>query len=222
MCRNRSILFHTDAAQAVGKIPINVDEMFVDLMSVSGHKLYAPKGIGVLFVRRRPRARLMAEISGGGQERGMRSGTLPVPLIVALGKACEIAGEEMDKESKRLEILRDGFLSKLKKNIPDIVVNGSMSHRISGNLNIIFPGVPSSSLIKSLRDVAISNGSACSSASTEPSYVLRALGITQELASCSVRIGFGRFTNEEEIEFAVKRISDEVLLIRANHEAAAE
>ena len=222
MCRNRSILFHTDAAQAVGKIPINVDEMFVDLMSVSGHKLYAPKGIGVLFVRRRPRARLMAEISGGGQERGMRSGTLPVPLIVALGKACEIAGEEMDKESKRLEILRDGFLSKLKKNIPDIVVNGSMSHRISGNLNIIFPGVPSSSLIKSLRDVAISNGSACSSASTEPSYVLRALGITQELASCSVRIGFGRFTNEEEIEFAVKRISEEVLLIRANHEAAAE
>ncbi|PPR12543.1 MAG: Cysteine desulfurase IscS [Alphaproteobacteria bacterium MarineAlpha12_Bin1] len=222
MCRDRSILFHTDGAQAVGKIPINVDEMFVDLMSVSGHKLYAPKGIGVLYVRRRPRARLMAEISGGGQERGMRSGTLPVPLIVALGKACEIASLGMDKESKRLETLRDSFLAKLKKNIPDVAVNGSMSHRISGNLNITFPGVPSSSLIKSLTDVAISNGSACSSASSEPSYVLRALGITKELAACSVRIGFGRFTNEQEIEFALKRITEEVLLIRTNHEAAAE
>jgi len=222
LCRERGVLFHTDAAQAAGKIPLDVDDMSIDLMSVSGHKLYAPKGVGVIYVRRRPRARLLAEISGGGQERGIRSGTLAVPLIVALGAACEIADREMAQEAGRLAEFQQSMLSQLQAAVPDLVVNGDREHRFAGNLNVGFPGIDAMALMASLDDVAVSTGSACTSESVEPSYVLQALGLPHSISAGSIRIGFGRFTTQSEIDYAARRIAEEVAAQRGGQEAAAE
>jgi cysteine desulfurase len=222
LCHERGVLFHTDAAQAAGKIPLDVDDMSIDLLSVSGHKLYAPKGIGVLYIRRRPRARLLAEISGGGQERGARSGTLAVPLIFALGAACEIAGQEMDSEATRLVEFRRSMLAQLQAALPDLVVNGDMEHRITGNLNVGFPGIDALALMNALDDVAVSTGSACTSTSVEPSYVLQALGLPRSISAGSIRIGFGRFTTQSEIDYAARRIAEAVAAQRGGREAAAE
>jgi len=220
LCRDRGVLLHTDAAQAAGKIPLDVDEMSIDLMSVSGHKLYAPKGVGVIYVRRRPRARLLAEISGGGQERGIRSGTLAVPLIVAMGAACEIANQEMAQEAGRLAEFHRSMLSQLQAAVPDLVVNGDMDQRFAGNLNVGFPDTDSLALMVSLNDVAVSTGSACTSESVEPSYVLQALGLPHSISAGSIRIGFGRFTTQSEVDFAARRIAEEVSAQRGGQEAA--
>jgi len=222
LCRERGVLFHTDAAQAAGKIPLDVDEMSIDLMSVSGHKLYSPKGVGVIYVRRRPRARLLAEISGGGQERGIRSGTLAVPLIVAMGAACEIADQEMAQEAGRLAEFQRSMLSQLQAAVPDLVVNGSMEQRFPGNLNVGFPDIDAMALMASLDDVAVSTGSACTSESVEPSYVLQALGLPHSISAGSIRICFGRFTTQSEIDCAARRIAEEVAAQRGGQEAAAE
>ena len=188
--------------------------MNIDLMSISGHKLYGPMGIGALYVRRRPRVRLVPLITGGGQERGMRSGTLPTPLCVGLGKACAIAGEEMAAEGERLKMLRDRFYQRVMGELPDCFLNGDLEKRIPGNLNISFAFVEGEGLMMGLKDLAVSSGSACTSASLEPSYVLRALGVDVELAHTSLRLGFGRFTTEEEVEYAVDRIVSEVKRLR--------
>jgi cysteine desulfurase len=214
LCRKKGAFFHTDCAQAVGKIPLDVEAMNIDLMSISGHKIYGPKGIGALYVRRKPRVRLQALITGGGQERGMRSGTLPTPLCVGLGEACAIAEREMSEESKRLQKLRDRFYEAIKKELPDVYLNGSLEHRIPGNLNLSFAYVEGESLILGINDLSVSSGSACTSASLEPSYVLRALGVEEELAHTSLRIGFGRFTTEEEVDYAVKDIVEHVTKLR--------
>ena len=214
LCREKGAFFHTDAAQAFGKIPLNVEEMNIDLMSISGHKIYGPKGIGALYVRRRPRVRIEPIINGGGQERGMRSGTLPTPLVVGLGKAAEIAGKEMAAEQKRLEGLRDRFLKGIKANVRDVFLNGDAVHRIPGNLNISFAYIEGESMIMAIRDLAVSSGSACTSASLEPSYVLRALGLDEEMAHTSIRFGFGRFTTEEEIDYAIKVVAGNVAKLR--------
>jgi cysteine desulfurase len=222
LCRSRGVLFHTDAAQAAGKIPLDVDDMSIDLMSVSGHKMYAPKGVGVIYVRRRPRARLLAEISGGGQERGIRSGTLAVPLIVALGAASEIADREMTSEETRLSEFHQSMLAQLRAAVPDLVINGDLEQRFAGNLNIGFPGVDAMALMAALDDVAVSTGSACTSESVEPSYVLQALGLPRDISAGSIRIGFGRFTTQSEIDYASRRIAEEVVAQRGKQEAAAE
>ncbi len=206
LCRARGVLFHTDAAQAVGKIPLDVAAMNIDLLSISGHKLYGPKGIGALYVRRRPRVRLVPLIDGGGQERGLRSGTLPTPLCVGLGTACRIAGGEMAAEGERLTGLRDRLLAALQRSLPEAAVNGDAHHRVPGNLNLRLPGVDAEALIAALPEIAMSTGSACTSASIEPSYVLRALGLDAAAARESLRIGLGRFTTEAEIDVAVERI----------------
>ncbi|MBO6784390.1 MAG: aminotransferase class V-fold PLP-dependent enzyme [Alphaproteobacteria bacterium] len=206
ICRAHGVLLHTDAAQAAGKIPLDVNAMSIDLLSVSGHKMYAPKGIGALYVRRRPRARLLAEISGGGQERGMRSGTLPVPLVVALGEAAEIAAGEMDREGERLARLRTRMLDRLSAEVESVTVNGSLDTRVPGNLNVGFAGVDAETLMGNLPELAISTGSACTSAEVEPSYVLRALGLDDVTAGSAVRIGFGRFTTEAEVDAAADMI----------------
>ena len=218
LCRARGVYFHTDAAQAVGKIPLDVDAMSIDLLSISGHKLYGPKGIGVLYVRRRPRVRLVAQIDGGGQERGMRSGTLAPPLCVGLGEACAIAGREMEAEAERLGMLRDRLLEGLRERIAEVTVNGDLERRVPGNLNVAFDHVDGSALLTGLEDLAVSTGSACTSASIEPSYVLRALGIDDRRAFASLRIGLGRFTTAEEVDYAVGRLAEETERLR---EAAA-
>ena len=215
ICRERKVYFHTDAAQAVGKIPLDVEEMKIDLMSISGHKLYGPKGIGALFVRRRPRVRLEAMISGGGQERGMRSGTLPTPLCVGLGEACRIAQEEMGAEAERLHMLSNRFYQAIMAELPEVYLNGDPNQRIPGNLNLSFAYVEGEGLMMGIKDLALSSGSACTSASLEPSYVLRALGVDEELAHTSLRIGLGRFTTEEEVDYAAERIVSEVTRLRA-------
>jgi cysteine desulfurase len=215
ICRERKVFFHTDAAQAVGKIPLDVEAMKIDLMSISGHKIYGPKGIGALFVRRRPRVRLEALMSGGGQERGMRSGTLATPLCVGLGEACRIAAAEMGAEAERLRALRTRFFDKITAELPEVFVNGDMEHRVPGNLNMSFAYVEGEGLMMGIKDLAVSSGSACTSASLEPSYVLRALGVEEELAHTSLRIGFGRFTTEAEVDHAVSRIVGEVRRLRA-------
>jgi len=214
ICRENKVFFHTDAAQAVGKIPMDVEEMNIDLMSISGHKLYGPKGIGALYVRRRPRVRLEALISGGGQERGMRSGTLATPLCVGLGEACRIAEAEMGAEAERLHMLRDRFYDKINEELADVYLNGDFDNRIPGNLNLSFAYVEGEGLMMGIKDLAVSSGSACTSASLEPSYVLRALGVEEELAHTSLRIGIGRFTTEEEVDFAADRIAGEVKRLR--------
>jgi cysteine desulfurase len=214
ICREKKVFFHTDAAQAVGKIPLDVEAMQIDLMSISGHKIYGPKGIGALYVRRRPRVRLEAMISGGGQERGMRSGTLPTPLCVGLGEACRIAEAEMGAEAERLHALRDRLLNRITEQLPEVYVNGDLEHRIPGNLNISFAYVEGEGLMMGIKDLAVSSGSACTSASLEPSYVLRALGVEEELAHTSLRIGLGRFTTDAEVEYAADRIVGEVRRLR--------
>jgi cysteine desulfurase len=215
ICRENKIFFHTDAAQAAGKIPMDVNEMNIDLMSISGHKMYGPKGVGALFVRRRPRVRLVAQINGGGQERGMRSGTLPTPLVVGLGRAAEIAKNDMDVENERLRTLGDRFYNGIMNRLPDVYLNGDLEQRIPGNLNLSFAYVEGESLMMGIKDLSVSSGSACTSASLEPSYVLRALGVEEELAHTSLRLGIGRFTTEEEVDEAVEQICKEVERLRA-------
>jgi cysteine desulfurase len=210
ICRERGVLLHTDAAQAVGKIPIDVDAMNIDLMSISGHKIYAPKGIGALYMRRRPRARITALIDGGGQERGMRSGTLPTPLCIGLGEAAALAEAEMAGEAKRLKALRERFLSGIRRALAQTRLNGDPEQRLPGNLNLSFPGIPAPALIEACPGLALSTGSACTAAEIEPSFVLRALGLSDELAAASLRIGLGRFTTEDEVDFAVSTLAGAV------------
>ena len=214
ICRERGAFFHTDAAQAVGKIPLDVDAMHIDLMSISGHKIYGPMGIGALYVRRRPRVRLVALMDGGGQERGLRSGTLPTPLCVGLGEACAIAGREMGDEAERVAALRDRFYKGVTGRLPGVHLNGDAEKRIPGNLNLGFADVDSEGLVAGIKDLAVSSGSACTSASVEPSYVLRAIGLDDRLARGAIRVGFGRFTTEDDVDFAVDRIAGEVERLR--------
>jgi cysteine desulfurase len=221
LCHQRGALFHTDGAQAVGKIPLDVAAMGIDLMSISGHKIYGPKGIGALYVRRRPRVRLESQMDGGGQERGFRSGTLPTPLCVGLGAACALAASEMDQEAARLGELRDRLLRALMTAIPDMVLNGDMESRIPGNLNLAFPGIEAEMLLVRLKDIALSTGSACTSAAVEPSYVLRALSLDDALAGASLRIGLGRFTTGTEADYAAGRIISEICLLR-NEDSALD
>ena len=215
ICREKKAFFHTDAAQAAGKIPLDVEAMNIDLMSISGHKIYGPKGIGALYVRRKPRVRLVPLIVGGGQERGFRSGTLPTPLCVGLGEAAEIAMKEMDAESKRLAKLQARMLKGLNAKLTDIHVNGDLEHRIPGNLNIGFAYVEGESLMMGIKGLSVSSGSACTSASLEPSYVLRALGVEEDMAHTSLRIGLGRFTTEQEVDTAVDELVRHVNKLRA-------
>lgn len=215
ICREKKVFFHTDAAQAAGKIPLDVEAMNIDLMSISGHKIYGPKGIGALYVRRKPRVRLVPLIYGGGQERGFRSGTLPTPLCVGLGEAAEIAMKEMDSEAERLTRLQQRMLKGLQDRLSEIYVNGDLDHRIPGNLNISFAYVEGESLMMGIKNLAVSSGSACTSASLEPSYVLRALGVDEELAHTSLRIGLGRFTTEHEVDTAVEELVRHVNKLRA-------
>jgi len=214
ICREKGVFFHTDAAQAVGKIPIDVEDMNIDLLSLSGHKIYGPKGIGALYVRRRPRVRLISLINGGGQERGMRSGTLSPPLCVGLGEACAISLAEMTREYNRLKALRDRFYHLIMSELDEVYVNGDWEQRIPGNLNLSFAHVEGEGLMMGVKELAVSSGSACTSASLEPSYVLRALGVEEEMAHTSLRIGFGRFTTDDEVECAAQKIIKEVNRLR--------
>lgn len=195
-------LFHTDAAQAAGKISLDVQALGLDLLSLSGHKLYGPKGVGALWVRRRPRVRLVPLFSGGGQERGLRSGTLPTPLVVGLGEACRLARAEMTEEAARVGVERDRLLAQLHHGVPGLHVNGSMAHRLAGNLNLAFPGVTAQALMAAVPDLCVSTGSACSSAEVETSHVLRAMGVPDALARSSLRLGLGRFTSAADVDFA--------------------
>ncbi|MDO4688951.1 MAG: IscS subfamily cysteine desulfurase [Plesiomonas sp.] len=213
MCRSRGILFHVDATQSVGKLPIDLAELKVDLMSFSAHKVYGPKGIGALYVRRKPRVRLEAQMHGGGHERGMRSGTLPVHQIVGMGEAYRIAKEEMAEEMARIRTLRDRLWNGLK-DMEAVYVNGDLEQRMAGNLNVSFAFVEGESLIMALKDLAVSSGSACTSASLEPSYVLRALGLNDELAHSSIRFSIGRYTTEEEVDYAIELCRSAVTRLR--------
>ena len=213
VCRNHKVFFHVDAAQSTGKLPIDVEQMKVDAMSFSAHKTYGPKGIGALYVRRKPRVRLEAQIHGGGHERGMRSGTLPTHQIVGMGEAFRIAKLEMEEDYQHALALRQRFLEGVK-DIEEVHINGSLTARVPHNLNISFAYVEGESLIMSLKDLAISSGSACTSASLEPSYVLRALGLNDELAHSSLRFSFGRFTTMEEVDRAVEYIHNAVNKLR--------
>ncbi len=215
LCHEKGVLFHTDGVQAVGKIPVDVNAMNIDAMSLSGHKIYGPKGVGALYVRRRnPRVQISEQINGGGHERGMRSGTLNVPGIVGLGKACEIAREEMQSEATRLGALRDKLKAKLESNLDYIHVNGSMDHRLPGNLNMSFVYVEGESLLMGINDVAVSSGSACTSATLEPSYVLKALGLGDDVAHSSIRFGLGRFNSEAEVDYVADKVIDVVQKLR--------
>ena len=215
ICRKNSVFFHTDCAQAIGKIKINVDEMNIDLLSISGHKIYAPKGVGALYVRRKPRVRISAMMSGGGQERGMRSGTLSPALCVGLGEACRICADEIDEESKRITKLKNILLEGIHGECDDIFINGSETDRVPGNINLSFAYVEGESLMMGIKNLAVSSGSACTSASLEPSYVLKALGVSEELAHTSLRIGIGRYTSEKDVRDAVKVIVNEVKRLRS-------
>ncbi|GAB4813750.1 hypothetical protein N2152v2_000796 [Parachlorella kessleri] len=203
LCRQNKVFFHTDAAQAVGKVPISVNDMHIDLLSISGHKLYGPKGVGALYIRRRPRVRLEAQMSGGGQERGLRSGTVPAPLVVGLGEACRVAGEEMAADQAHVRRLADRLYHGITDQLQGVVLNGDESARYWGNVNLSFAYVEGESLLMGLKDVAVSSGSACTSASLEPSYVLRALGVEEDMAHTSIRFGIGRFTTEAEVDRAI-------------------
>jgi len=214
ICREKGVFFHTDAAQAVGKIAIDVDAMKIDMLSISGHKIYGPKGIGALYVRRKPRVRLEALIHGGGQERGFRSGTLPTPMCVGLGEACAIAEKEMGAEGERLKKLQQRFLDGIRAKLDEVYLNGDAEHRIPGNLNLSFAHVEGEGLMMGIKDLCVSSGSACTSASLEPSYVLRALGVEIEMAHTSLRIGIGRFTTEAEIDYAVEHLVQAVQRLR--------
>jgi cysteine desulfurase len=212
--KEKGALFHIDAVQGVGKIPFDVNRARADLVSVSAHKMYGPKGIGALYVRRKPRVRITAQIDGGGHERGMRSGTLNVPAIVGFGKAAELCATEMASEAKRLFALRERLREGIQSQVTDTFVNGSLEHRLPGSLNISFAYVEGEAMLMGLKDVAVSSGSACTSASLEPSYVLRALGVAEEMAHTSIRFGLGRFNTEEEVDFVVKTVVGKVKKLR--------
>jgi len=213
VCRERGVIYHVDAAQSTGKLPLDMEAMKVDLLSISAHKMYGPKGIGALYVRRKPRVRIEAQMHGGGHERGMRSGTLATHQIVGLGEAARIANEEMQAEGDRLRGLRQRFWDAIN-DIPEVHMNGSRDHRLPGALNVSFAFVEGESLLMSLKDLAISSGSACTSASLEPSYVLRALGLNDELAHSSLRFSFGRFTTEEDVDQAAQSVRHAVDKLR--------
>ena len=236
MCRKHQVFFHTDAAQAVGKVPLDVNALNIDLMSISGHKVrvlallgralccarllpspaqvYGPKGVGAIYVRRRPRVRLDPIINGGGQERGLRSGTVPTSLVVGLGAACAVAKQEMARDTAHVTQLSQRMLASLRAALPHIVLNGDPKARYPGNLNISFAYVEGESLLMGLKNIAVSSGSACTSASLEPSYVLRALGVEEDLAHTSLRFGIGRFTTEQEVDFAVSNTVKHVQKLR--------
>jgi cysteine desulfurase len=204
LCRSKKVLFHTDAAQALGKVKLDVNADNIDVMSMSSHKVYGPKGCGALYVRRRPRVRLRSPVSGGGQERGIRSGTVATPLVVGMGAACAIAMQEMDRDAAHSKKLQQRLLNGLQSRLPHLVVNGDMEHRLPGNLNISFACVEGESLLMGMKNVAVSSGSACTSASLEPSYVLRALGVDAENAHTSIRFGISRYTTEKEIDVVIE------------------
>ena len=215
LCHEKGVLFHTDGVQAVGKIPVDVNAMNIDAMSLSAHKIYGPKGVGALYVRRRnPRVQISEQINGGGHERGMRSGTLNVPGIVGLGKACEIAGQELKAETERLTALRDKLKAKLESSLDYVHVNGTMEHRLPGNLNMSFVYVEGESLLMGINDIAVSSGSACTSATLEPSYVLKALGLGDDVAHSSIRFGLGRFNTEAEVDYVSDKVIDVVQKLR--------
>jgi cysteine desulfurase len=215
ICRERGVLFHTDGVQAAGKVPINVNTDNIDLMSISAHKMYGPKGVGALYVRRRnPRVQITAQIDGGGHERGMRSGTLNVPGIVGLGEACELCHREMEEETKRLRYLRDRLKARLEAGLDEVYINGSMEHRLPHSLNMSFAYVEGESLLMGINDIAVSSGSACTSATLEPSYVLKALGVGDDVAHSSIRFGIGRFNTEEEIDYVADKLIDVVVKLR--------
>ncbi|QKX03342.1 IscS subfamily cysteine desulfurase [Wolbachia endosymbiont of Litomosoides sigmodontis] len=215
ICRKHNVFFHTDAAQSFGKVSVDVNEMNIDLMSITSHKIYGPMGIGALYIRRKnPRVRLTPLINGGGQERGMRSGTVPTPLVVGFGEAARIAKKEMKKEATKLEKLRDILYNKIKEAFPDVVLNGDYENRIPGNLNLSFPYVEGESLIMAIKDLAVSSGSACTSASLEPSYVIRSLNSGNGLEHSSIRFGLGRFTTKDEILYAADLIAKNIERLR--------
>ena len=215
ICRERGVLFHTDGVQAIGKVPINVNKDNIDMMSISAHKMYGPKGVGALYVRRRnPRVQITAQIDGGGHERGMRSGTLNVPGIVGLGEACELCNKEMETETARLRYLRDKLKAKLEAGLDEVYINGSMEHRLPHSLNMSFAYVEGESLLMGINDIAVSSGSACTSATLEPSYVLKALGVGDDVAHSSIRFGIGRFNTEEEIDYTADKLIDVVKKLR--------
>jgi cysteine desulfurase len=215
LCHERGVIFHTDGVQAVGKIPVDVNAMQIDALSLTAHKIYGPKGVGALYVRRRnPRVQISEQINGGGHERGMRSGTLNVPGIVGLGKACELAREEMESETKRLLAMRDHLKQKLESKLDYIHVNGTMEHRLPGNLNMSFVYVEGESLLMGINDVAVSSGSACTSATLEPSYVLKALGLGDDVAHSSIRFGLGRFNTQAEVDYVADKVIDVVQKLR--------
>ena len=215
ICRERGVLFHTDAVQAVGKIPVNVDADNIDMLSISAHKMYGPKGVGALYVRRKnPRVQLTAQMDGGGHERGMRSGTLNVPGIVGLGEAAAISQREMPEETMRLRYLRDKLRNKIEAGLDEVFVNGSWEHRLPHNLNMSFLYVEGESLLMGINDIAVSSGSACTSATLEPSYVLKALGLGDDLAHSSIRFGIGRFNTEEQIDYVADRLVEVVKKLR--------
>ncbi len=213
ICRDRKVFFHVDAAQSAGKVEIDLDVMKVDMMSLSAHKIYGPKGIGALYVRRKPRVRIEAQMHGGGHERGMRSGTLPTHQIVGMGEAFRIARKEMAEENQRVLALRNRLWNGVS-DMEAVHLNGSLTQRVAGNLNVSFAYVEGESLIMALKDLAVSSGSACTSASLEPSYVLRALGLDDELAHSSIRFSIGRFTTAEEIDYAISRVREAVTKLR--------
>ena len=214
LCRKHGVLFHTDAVQGAGKIPFDVNAMNVDLASITAHKMYGPKGVGALYVRRKPRVRLASQMDGGGHERGMRSGTLNVPLIAGFGRAAEICQAEMAEEAKRVGALRDRLQAKLVSSLDITEINGSIDHRLPGNLNISFAYVEGEAMMMAIKEVAVSSGSACTSASLEPSYVLRALGVDEELAHSSIRFGLGRFTTEAEVDYVGDLVIEKVNKLR--------
>jgi cysteine desulfurase len=215
IAHEKGILFHTDATQAVGKIPVNVDEMEIDLLSLTAHKLYGPKGIGALYVRSaKPRVKLSPIIDGGGHERGMRSGTLNVPGIVGLGEACALAQKEMATEAERLKSLRQRLQRQIFEQLDEVYINGHPTQRLAGNMNMSFAYVEGESLLMALKEIAVSTGSACTSASLEPSHVLRAIGLQDELAHTSIRFGLGRFNTEEEVDYTTRRVVEEVRRLR--------
>jgi len=215
LCHERGVIFHSDATQAVGKVPVNVIKDNIDVMSISAHKMYGPKGVGALYVRRKnPRVQLVAQMDGGGHERGMRSGTLNVPGIVGLGKTCAIASEDMGKEACHLAGLRNRLKDRIFAELDEVYINGSMEHRLPGNLNISFAYVEGESLLMGINDIAVSSGSACTSATLEPSYVLKALGAGDDLAHSSIRFGLGRFNTEAEVDYVAARVIETVKRLR--------
>ena len=220
LCQAKGAWFHTDAAQAFGKIPLDVATQHIDLMSISGHKVYGPKGIGALYVRRRPRIRLQPLFFGGGQERGLRSGTLPSPLCIGLGEAARIAAHDMTTDAKHLSHLRDRLLQQLQAGVPDLRINGAMAERLPHNLNLTFPGVDAQALLASVPELALSTGSACSSAAVDPSYVLAALGLSEADARSTIRLAIGRPTTADEVDRAAARLVSAVQSLRAARPAA--